>query len=66
MPEDYMTRLVLEAGELQDKINKLADFIESNPTFYELEVETQHLLVKQRLAMDVYLLILNTRIELDK
>ena len=55
------SRLVAEIGELTEKVQKLADFIES-PKFKELRGKTQVDLREQHTHMSNYLWVLNRRI----
>lgn len=60
--EGYKQRVVEEAVELQDKIDKLEIFIKDNPIYHSLIDEEQLRLVQQFRAMQYYLTVLVERI----
>lgn len=57
----WQQRVVDEHRELQERRNKLRDFLSSD-TFESVPTEQQHLLCKQCEVMDEYVLILEKRI----
>lgn len=63
--KEYQKRVLAEADELQDKVNKLTSFLNnvsiSRPSF---DNEQYELLISQRHYMDKYLSILKQRIDL--
>lgn len=59
----FLDRMYIERDDLNDKLRKLHDFINSD-RFDELDKENQKLLIEQETAMDVYLHILEQRIKL--
>lgn len=58
---DYMTRLKAEQSSVKKKLVKLTDFINS-PEFYELSPNNKQLLRNQKIAMELYLNVLNMRV----
>ena len=60
---EFKIRLIKERDELDDKINKLHDFLFSQ-NFYVLDKEQKILLHEQYKVMRQYLNILNCRIDL--
>lgn len=58
----FLDRVKAEAKELEDRLVKLAKFMDLGDTFSELAVEEQSRLVRQRHAMGEYLAVLNERI----
>lgn len=60
---DHQTRVVEERDELQERINKLTDFMYTK-IFAELTAVNQGLLMSQLRIMKPYLSILNERIDL--
>lgn len=59
----YQQRVVEEKSELDEKLEKLRDFIFHNPVFRTLPSRDRHLLVRQQAAMAVYSRVLRERIE---
>lgn len=59
---DYITRMILERDELQDKFEKLSNFTRGSSLFLGLEGIEQKAMLDQQYHMKVYLNILNTRI----
>ena len=59
---DFVSRLMAERNELQERVGKLRVFIESMP-FHNLSKKQKHWLRKQLIIMDEYLLILDERLE---
>ena len=59
--ESYKERLIKEQSELREKFNKLVDFINSEK-FYKLSQNNRLLLKNQKIAMELYLNILNMRV----
>lgn len=60
----YIDRLKTEYTELQNRITKLKNFINS-PTALEIQEEKLELLVRQYQVMNEYLSILRARISLE-
>ena len=60
----FIDRLKEEATELENKVMKLGDFIDNNPTFHEIDEIQQHLLSIQYSTMLTYLNLLGKRIYL--
>lgn len=65
--EDYKERLIIEQKELKEKLIKLMEFINSEK-FYELSKNNKQLLKNQKIAMELYLSVLNMRVfdDVDK
>lgn len=65
--EDYKERLIIEQKELKEKLIKLMEFINSEK-FYELSENNKQLLKNQKIAMELYLSVLNMRVfeDVDK
>ena len=65
--EKYKEILVKEQAELKEKFTKLVDFINS-PDFYELSQNNKQLLRNQKIAMELYLNVLNMSVfeDVDK
>lgn len=61
--QPHKMRVLEEAQNLHDKIEKLSSFINVNPFFLNLEIEEQERLKQQLLAMMYYQTILIERIE---
>jgi hypothetical protein len=64
--ETFLDRLLAEQMELNDRLVKLGDFINDNPTFHALPEKQKSLLVQQRRLMAAYSDILLERISLIK
>ncbi len=62
MPEEHVVRMNEESEALNEKINKLEDFIKSNPVFETLDVHDQSMMRDQLEYMDRYLAVLDLRI----
>lgn len=60
----FKERLIEEQADLNEKVEKLKQFIESNKVFITLSVEHQELLCRQFRYMSDYNLILLKRLEL--
>ena len=60
---EYKNRVIQEAAELQEKIDKLELFIKNNPVYQSLVEEEQLRLIQQFRAMQYYLTVLVERIE---
>lgn len=60
--EPHQTRVIDEALELTDKLDKLWEFIKNSPIFKSLDLEEQTRLKQQESAMAYYLTILVERI----
>ena len=58
----FLDRLEIEEHELQNKVEKLEDFIDNNPSFEEVNDIQRILLVTQLNAMKMYLYTLQERI----
>lgn len=58
---DFLTRLIEERDQLQDRYNKLGAFI-GTPSYDGIRNLQQHALQIQHAAMYTYLMCLNTRI----
>ena len=65
--ESYKERLIKEQSELREKFTKLVDFINSEE-FYKLSHNNRLLLKNQKIAMELYLNVLNMRVfeDVDK
>ena len=65
--EDYKERLVNEQEALKEKFVKLVEFINSE-NFYKLSPNNKQVLKNQKIAMELYLSVLNMRIyeDIDK
>lgn len=61
--KDWQQRVVDESEELEEKLGKLGEFLESD-SFYDLDNKNQELLVKQRDFMYSYHAVLRERIAL--
>lgn len=61
--EPHQKRVIDEALELTDKLDKLWEFIKNNPIFRNLDNEEQTRLKQQESAMAYYLTILVERID---
>lgn len=59
--EDYKERLIREQKELKERLAKLTDFINSEK-FYKLSENNRELLKNQKIAMELYLNVLNMRL----
>lgn len=59
--EDWKEKLVKEQAELKKKLTKLTDFINSEK-FYKLSQNNRQLLKNQKIAMELYLNVLNMRL----
>ena len=65
--EDYKERLIEEQKELKEKVSKLTEFMNSEE-YYKLSPNNRLVLKNQKIAMDLYLQVLNTRVfeDIDK
>ena len=61
-PSPHQQRVILEKFELDNKLEKLIDFLERNPQYLSLPQDQQLLLARQRAAMEKYSEILGERI----
>lgn len=61
--EAFQQRMVNEYKELNDKVEKLEKFIQSNPLFDKLDKKERILQVKQLTGMRIYLKALMDRLE---
>lgn len=59
--EDWIERLIKEQSELKDKFVKLVNFV-NTPEFFSLSDNNRKLLTNQKIAMELYLNILNMRL----
>lgn len=59
--EDWKERLINEQKELKGRLAKLTDFINSEK-FYKLSQNNRQLLKNQKIAMELYLNVLNMRL----
>ena len=59
--EDWEERLIKEQAELKEKFVKLTEFINSEE-FYELSANNKQVLKNQKIAMELYLNVLNMRL----
>ena len=62
---DYFDRMLEELKALNEKINKLREFIENKEKFEELDYLNRDLLITQYKAMETYLSVLSVRIGLN-
>ena len=65
--EDYKERLIDEQKELKEKVSKLTEFMNSEE-YYKLSPNNKLVLKNQKIAMELYLQVLNTRVfeDVDK
>ena len=61
---DFKSRLLQEQQELNERIDKLEDFINDSPAFEKIPHAQQNLLVIQLPAMKAYAEVLNQRVAL--
>ena len=61
--EAFQERMVNEFKELNDKVEKLDNFIYSNPLFDKLDKKEKFLQIQQLTGMRVYLTSLISRLE---
>ena len=59
--ENYKERLIEEQKELKEKVSKLTEFMNSEE-YYKLSPNNRLILKNQKIAMDLYLQVLNTRV----
>jgi hypothetical protein len=62
--EAHVERMVVEKVELEEKVKKLLDFV-NTPIYQELDEQTKGLLAIQGRAMQTYLECLQLRIKLS-
>jgi len=62
--ENWHTRLIKEQAEVKERFVRLVDFINSEE-FYTLSPNTKQILKNQKIAMELYLNVLNTRVYED-
>lgn len=62
--ENWHTRLIKEQAEVKERFVRLVDFINSEE-FYTLSPNTKQILKNQKIAMELYLNILNMRVYED-
>lgn len=60
-------KLIVEQKELKEKLSKLTEFMNSEE-YYKLSPNNRLILKNQKIAMDLYLQVLNTRVfeDIDK
>lgn len=63
LAESFKDRVIIEALDLEEKIEKLKKFIDTPSFFRELTERNQELLKEQHKAMEMYFNILQTRLE---
>lgn len=65
--ENYKERLIEEQKELKEKVFKLTEFMNSED-YYKLSPNNRLVLKNQKIAMDLYLQVLNMRVfeDIDK
>lgn len=65
--EDWKERLIIEQKELKERLIKLTEFVNSEK-YYELSPNNRQVLKNQKLAMELYLSVLNMRVfeDVDK
>ena len=59
--EDYKERLIIEQQELKEKLSKLTEFMNSEE-YYKLSHNNRLVLKNQKIAMELYLQVLNMRV----
>ena len=59
--ENYKERLITEQKELKEKLFKLTEFINSEE-YYKLSPSNRLVLKNQKIAMELYLQVLNMRV----
>lgn len=59
--EEYKEKLIKEQNELKEKLSKLTEFMNSEE-YYKLSPNNRLVLKNQKIAMDLYLQVLNTRV----
>lgn len=59
--KDYKERLIIEQQELKEKLSKLTEFINSEE-YYKLSHNNRLVLKNQKIAMELYLQVLNMRV----
>ena len=59
--EDYKERLIEEQQELKEKLSKLTEFMNSEE-YYKLSPNNRLVLKNQKIAMELYLQVLNMRV----
>lgn len=59
--ENYKEKLIEEQKELKEKVSKLTEFMNSEE-YYKLSPNNRLVLKNQKIAMDLYLQVLNTRV----
>jgi hypothetical protein len=59
--EDYKEKLIVEQQELKEKLSKLTEFMNSED-YYKLSPNNRLVLRNQKIAMDLYLQVLNMRV----
>jgi len=59
--EDNKEKLIIEQQELKEKLSKLTEFMNSEE-YYKLSHNNRLVLKNQKIAMDLYLQVLNMRV----
>lgn len=59
--ENYKEKLITEQKELKDKLSKLTEFTNSEE-YYKLSPNNRLVLKNQKIAMELYLQVLNMRV----
>lgn len=59
--EDWKVKLLVEQQELKDRLAKLVEFLNSEK-YYQLSSNNRLLLKNQKIAMELYLNVLNMRV----
>lgn len=59
--ENYKERLIEEQKELKEKVSKLTEFMNSED-YYKLSPNNRLVLKNQKIAMELYLQVLNMRV----
>lgn len=65
--EDNKEKLIVDQQELKEKLSKLTEFMNSEK-YYKLSPNNRLVLKNQKIAMELYLQVLNTRVfeDVDK
>lgn len=59
--EPFQERMIKEFYELEDRLNKLSNFIQNNSLFQKLELEEREDLINQLKGMEIYYKSLKNR-----
>lgn len=65
-PAPHVQRMIEEQSELDDRLHRLAAFIDTGEVYQTLSADSQNLLTAQRHAMQAYSTILGMRIRSDR